>query len=156
MADIGLEWTPEGIDVALRDDDIAEDEGLRTAALLSVLMDRRAADDDQLPSPGDLRGWWGDELAGPEGDRIGSRLWLLSRSAAEPGVARRAKAVAEDGLAWLIEDGVASSVDVSAELVDGDLSIDVTIHRPHDEDIDVRFARVWDSLAAERRIAEVP
>ena len=53
-------------------------EPLVRAVIISLFTWRRARPDDDLP--GDLRmGWWGDTYAGTEGDRFGSRLWLLSR-----------------------------------------------------------------------------
>ena len=48
------------------------------------------------------------------GDHIGSRLWLLSREKQLAGVLERARHYAEEALTWLVEDGVATAVQVTA------------------------------------------
>jgi phage gp46-like protein len=94
LADLALVWgSSGGGDVALVDSDLASDHGLTTAVLLSLFTDRRAEDDDTPPSgdDSDRRGWWADEFAEVEGDKIGSRLWLLDRSKRTADVALRAE-----------------------------------------------------------------
>ena len=113
--DIALRYDPESqvFDLALEDGELAADEGLQTAVILSLFTDRLADDDDRLPDGGnDRRGWWADAY----NERPhGSRLWLLSREKTEEAVLRRAKTYAEEALAWLIEDGIAAEVVVEAE-----------------------------------------
>ena len=73
---------------------------------------------DALPDgSGDRRGWWADSAApAADGDRTGSRLWLLSREKTLPEVLRRARDYAEEALAWLLEDGAAKNVSVHAAM----------------------------------------
>ena len=114
---IALEWTAAGPDLARTPlGALAEDDGLRTAVLLSLFLDRRAGTQDPLPDAGtpDRRGWVGDALAAVPGDRIGSRLWLLRREKQLPGVPPRAEAHAREALAWLLDAGIASAIEVSA------------------------------------------
>ena len=116
--DIKLSWAGWGADCSLHAADLLPENELETAVILSLLCDARAHDDDTLPDGGtDRRGWWADSVA-PEadGDRTGSRLWLLSREKTLPEVLRRARDYAEEALAWLVEDKVASSVTVTAEM----------------------------------------
>lgn len=116
--DIKLSWAGWGADCSLHAADLLPENELETAVILSLLCDARARDDDTLPDGGtDRRGWWADSVA-PEadGDRTGSRLWLLSREKTLPEVLRRAKDYAEEALAWLVDDKVASSVTVTAEM----------------------------------------
>lgn len=96
---------------------IASDDGLATSVLLSLFLDRRARADDVLPDPAsdDRRGWLGDAFA-PD-DRIGSRLWLLARRRQDEETRRQAEEFAAEALDWLIEDGLATAVRVSAEWV---------------------------------------
>lgn len=96
---------------------IASDDGLATCVLLSLFLDRRARADDVLPdaASNDRRGWLGDAFA-PE-DRIGSRLWLLARRKQDEETRRQAEEFAAEALDWLIEDGLATAVRVSAEWV---------------------------------------
>lgn len=124
MTDLALVWNADKMagDLLLGNGQLATDEGLRTAILISLFTDARAADDEQLPEAGgDRRGWWGDTLAkdaAPDAgtardrNRIGSLLWLLSRSKITAAVQRQAKQSCEDALAWLVRDGIASAVRV--------------------------------------------
>ena len=144
LGDVKLEWTSTSMDAAIEDDDIAIDPGLRTAVLLSLMLDRRAEDDDVLPSDdGDRRGWWADELAAVEGDLVGSRLWLLDRSKRREDIVRRADEMVREALAWMLEDRVAASLDVEIELGARELLIGVTVHRPTGDPVTFRFAHVW-------------
>lgn len=69
--------------------DLLLDETPATPMLVAFGSDRRARSDDELPTgiseinrPSSLverRGWAGDALDG-QGERIGSRLWLLDRA----------------------------------------------------------------------------
>lgn len=96
--------------------DLATDDGLLTAVLVSLFTDRRANDDDVLPgNDGDKRGSWQDQYADVPGDLQGSRLWLLDREKELPDVLHRAQEYAEEALAWMVEDGIAKSVSAPAE-----------------------------------------
>ena len=93
------------------------DDGLQTAIVISLFTDRRA-DPSDLPanaSGADRRGWWGDSFADVEGDRIGSRLWLLARAKKTQATLLRARDYTKEALQWLIEDGVAREVNVATE-----------------------------------------
>lgn len=121
------------------------DEGLETAVIISLFTDRRADPDDVLPdNSGDRRGWWGDTYPEIEGDRIGSRLWLLHREKQRNVVLVRAREYARESLQWLIEDGVAHSVEVIAEFIRaGVLAFHVTIARAVGAPVRYRFDAFW-------------
>lgn len=114
-----------GPDCGMEAGDLVAEDSLRTAVILSLFLDRRAEDDDILPNDSDdRRGWWADTVApmtdygigggSASGDRIGSRLWLLCREKQLAGVLDRARHYAQEALAWLVEDGVATAVRVTA------------------------------------------
>lgn len=114
-----------GPDCGMEAGDLVAEDSLRTAVILSLFLDRRANDDDILPNDSDdKRGWWADTVApmtdygigggSASGDHIGSRLWLLSREKQLAGVLERARHYAEEALTWLVEDGVATAVQVTA------------------------------------------
>lgn len=147
MTDLALGWNAESFaaDLTLRAGQLALDDGLRTAILISLFSDARAPDGAELPEGGDdRRGWWGDDypapaLAGSAGTardaRIGSTLWLLRRSKITPQVIEQARQAAYDALAWLLRDGIASAVTVEAEAQAAEglpqrLAIAVTLERP--------------------------
>jgi phage gp46-like protein len=103
---------------------LADDNGLTTAVLLSLFIDRRAEADDQLPEPAGLdarRGWVGDAIALGQttglGDRIGSRLWLLHRAKQTDETLRQAEDYAREALDWLVTDGLAAEVAIAAEWI---------------------------------------
>ena len=83
MTDIALHWNDDVYagDIAVFGADLELDEGLRSAILLSLFSDARAQPGD-VAEDEDPRGYWGDALT--EGDRFGSRLWLLERSKQPP------------------------------------------------------------------------
>lgn len=108
---------------------LALEGGLATAVIVSLFTDRRAGPDDALP-PGvtDRRGWVGDEFMPPAdtsvgttrgSDAWGSLLWLLLQGKATVDVLERARFAAQEALAWLVRDGIASRVDVTAQWVPG-------------------------------------
>lgn len=144
MGDIRTAFKDFSGDWQLLSPGLEEDAGLETAVVISLFTDRRAEADDELPGGDDLRGWWGDALAEVEGDRIGSRLWLLSREKQLPQVLARAREYALEALQWLIEDGVASAVDVTAEIVrQGVLGLAVEIRRAGKPPVRYRFEQFW-------------
>lgn len=143
--DITLDDVDGLLDLALMDGDLATDDGLRTAVALSLLCDRRAEADDIIPDGTDnRRGWWADAIADEDGDRWGSRLWLLNREKTLPEVRRRAEAYAHEALAWLLEDGIATEIDVTAETLGRDvLWLRPIIKRGDGSRLADRYQYVW-------------
>lgn len=123
--DVALFWKEWGADIRSEAGDLLPEGELTTAVILSLFCDARAREDDIIPDgTKNVRGWWADTVAplpatglalredSTTGDRLGSRLWLLSRELQLPEVMRRAKDYAEEALQWLITDGVARAVAV--------------------------------------------
>jgi len=98
--------------------DLTSESGIKTSVIISLFTDRKAEKDDVLPDSNnsDRRGWWGD-LTSPEteNDRIGSRLWLLSREKTLETVLVKAKQYAEEALEWMVEDKIVSKIEIKAE-----------------------------------------
>ena len=114
---------PPRFDWALKRGDLAPDDGLETAVILSLFTDRRAREDDPLPDgSADRRGWWGDAYPPAEAragqEHIGSRLWLLEREKDTQDVVNRARDYAEEALQWLVDDGIAEHIEVMAGWVE--------------------------------------
>jgi phage gp46-like protein len=140
--------------------DLSTDGGFASAVVVSLFSDARALPGDRLPEdpapPWDQvgqrapfpnkRGFWGDALKPasiPAGARhvTGSRLWLLEREKIVPETVARAEAYAREALSWLLDDGVASRLDVRASVFRTDwLAIEVRIWRP----TGLAFQRVWE------------
>jgi phage gp46-like protein len=137
--DLALRFDASSVtaDLAVEANDLAVADDLEAAVQLSLFLDRRAEASDVLPSEDpDRRGWWGDAVPSTDAaDFIGSRLWLLRRETGRAGLLSRAEQYAREALAWLAEDGVASSVGVAADLPSpGLLRLAVTVTRAGAED----------------------
>lgn len=154
MADIALVFEDTiGGDLLLSGQDLARDDGLETAVLVSLFTDRRASPDQIRPGEdaSDLRGWWGDTVPAAEEHQTGSLLWLLRREKQTREVLARARQYAEQALAWMIEDRVARRIAVATEYGQpGTLLIGVTIDRPDGSRVAYRFDYEWAAQAAKR------
>jgi phage gp46-like protein len=114
MSDIGLFPINNCIDLDVIDDDLAPDDGLETAVIISIFSDRRITDEDLPDLETNKRGWWADAVSAIPNDQIGSRLWLLEREKRTTETLRRSEEYIDEGLAWMLEDGVAESIEVSS------------------------------------------
>lgn len=121
-------------------------EPLVRAVIVSLFTWRRANPDDELP--GDMKmGWWGDSFPTVPNDRIGSRLWLLARAKITAETILRAREYAEEALRWLVEDGVASRVEVEVERQGlTTLALACRIYKTGGRPVDVRFTDAWSFL----------
>ncbi len=159
MSDLALRWdaTSFAADLAIEANDLARDEGLETAVLLSLFTDRRAEPGDPLPDgESDRRGWWADALPVVEGDRIGSRLWLLSREKETKATLSRAEEYAREALQWLVDDLVAERVKVTAKIPrTGVLGLEVVIYRPQADPVKYRFNHAWEGSGTSAESAPV-
>lgn len=134
----------DGVDSSL----LAVDDPLVRAVVISLFTWRRAEPTDR--AEGQRWGWWADGIEGVANDRIGSRLWLLSRekiTTRPVNTLELAREYAEEALQWMLEDGVASSVSVTPERLGLDgLALQVTINRGADAPLQLRFDNAWSLL----------
>jgi len=117
MTDIAIEFNGSvnvlAFESGILKGDIANDDGLKSAVLYSLFTDRQANEDDVIPDGStDRRGHWADTILA---ESEGSRLWLLRREKQTQQTLNRAIAYSKEALQWLIDDGHAVSVSVSAE-----------------------------------------
>lgn len=115
------------------------------AAIVSLFTWRRANADDV--TDGQKMGWWGDTTAEIANDRIGSRLWLLAREKLLPATINRAREYAHESLAWMVDDGLASRVEVQAERFgQNGIALNATIYRSDGRITSLRFDNVWETI----------
>jgi len=151
MSDLRTLFTGFQGDLVLEGPGLEEDDGLETAVAISLFTDRRVRDGEQLPRtslPGDValdrRGWWGDSFPPVEGHLTGSRLWTLAREKQSEAVAERARDVALEALRWLVDDGIARTINVTAEIVKpGVLGLLVEVVRASKPVALYRFDSFW-------------
>jgi phage gp46-like protein len=150
LADLALTWSNASgnADLSMIDSDLASDRGLETAVILSLFTDRRAEDDDVPPSGDatDRRGWWADRFADVEGDKIGSRLWLLNRGKRVNETRLRTKEYIREALQWMLDDKVVDSIDIVVETNGEQLAFSVGLQRPSGDRVTLRFAPSWDHM----------
>ena len=134
-----------GYDIALSGADLLADNGLKTAVIMSLFTDRQAEPGDILPDGStNRRGHWGDSFAAVDGDKIGSRLWLLDRAKQTSDTLNRAREYSREALQWLIDDGVAATLKVAAAwLRPGMLGLTIEITRPDGSSQNYRFENAW-------------
>lgn len=91
-------------------------------------------------------GWWADSFS-EEGDKFGSRLWLLMRSTLTTETLALAEEYAQEALRWMVEDRIAEEVTARAELDGVDrLNLLIEIIRPDQKTLTARFVDVWSKL----------
>lgn len=115
------------IDIELTATGFSEDNTLETAVLISIFSNQRCAEEEKISDS--RQGWWGDLFSDFEGDRLGSKLYLLDRAKATEGLSDRAATYIQKALAWMIEDNVANEVRAEATFKDQTLLINVEIDR---------------------------
>jgi len=116
--DIRISWDTDLMegDFGFENNDLEHDDGLETAAIVSLFTDAKANADDILPDPNrGNRGWWGDLVSGIEYDRIGSKLWLLERNKTTEETLVRAKQYILESLQWMIDDNITKKIEVEVE-----------------------------------------
>ena len=120
------------------------DDELTRAVIISLFSWSRACDDD--PVEGRRRfGFWGDTYD-DAGQETGSKLWLMSRSKILPDTVEKCRKYAAKALQWMVDDGVADSVDVYTERNGVDrIDMSITIYRK-DDDRRLHFSNVWEVL----------
>lgn len=105
-------FLPNGnTDISVANDgfSLTRDVGFETAVLISLFSNRRALPGETLPDPSlGKGGWWANELI--DGD-IGSHIWLLMRSTISQDTVTNLRRYNEEGLKWMVEDGIASYIE---------------------------------------------
>ena len=127
--DVKIIQDDEGVfDIDLDENgDLLIDEGFGTTLRLSIYGKRRATE-AEVPVPEYRGGWIGNLLAEIPGFEEGSKLWLLRQARLNEETRNAAKSYIKEGLEWLIEDGLAKSIEVNVDyLSSGKLEALVTI-----------------------------
>jgi len=117
---------------------------LTRAVIISLFTWRRAESGDDTDT---AAGWWGDTYPPVQNDRIGSRLYLLRREKLTNKTPEQARAYIRQALQWLVDDGVAARVDVSAERTGiTTLSVSVAVSKTDGTTTAISFNDLWSEL----------
>lgn len=119
---------------------------LTRAVIISLFSWRRATADDLSA---EVMGWWGDTFPDVANDRIGSRLYLLSRAKITNQTANEARGYITEALQWLIDDGVSVRNDVTCSRTGarGDqLLAQVVIYNRDGTRHAIAFSNLWEAF----------
>jgi len=146
MTDIALKAAAAGnvFDIDFGVHGFDSDDGLQTAVIISLFTDRRLPEGVEHPERlNDPRGYWGD-VGEPDEFEWGSLLWTLYRQTITNAVIASCREFCERALQWLIDDGVAENVTVTAERAGTyQISISIEIVKKDTRDT-LRYAYLWD------------
>jgi phage gp46-like protein len=108
--------------------DFVTTQGLDTALLMSIYVDKRA-EPSEVPAPSMRRGWWGNLVGNYVNYQIGSKLWLLIQARKDNVTLNLAKTYTYDCLQWLIEDQLATRIEVSDYFLNDALLLKINIYK---------------------------
>ncbi|OCG12809.1 hypothetical protein A9G24_08400 [Gilliamella sp. App6-5] len=114
------------------------------ALIISLFTWRRknASDDSEHPY-----GWWGDSFPSIANDKIGSRLYLLSRAKLTNQTANFAKIYIKEAVQWMLDDGLASRIDVSVKRTDLTVLVaTINIYKKDGSNEEFRFDNLWSDI----------
>jgi phage gp46-like protein len=131
-----------GADLVLTSAGVSLDHGMKSAVLISLFSDSRAAEGAPIEETADRRGWWGDLDKSRE---LGSQVWTFSRSKITPEDLERIRSASAASLAWLVEDGLAETVEVFASILPLSVGVDLRIEITRGAAL--RFSHLWDGIA---------
>lgn len=107
--------------------DLRAEQGLATQVLIHLMTDRRVEESELKDGQGN-RGWIGDSFDQMDGEGpLGSRLWLLRRSAIYEGIEIDVEDYVREALEPLLVQGAIASIDVSVIVDRPDGCIDYTV-----------------------------
>ncbi len=129
--------------IGITDGDLTPEDGFDTAINISLFTDQRAPA-DRINQTELRRGWLGDTVSLIEGRQIGSLLWLLDQSRLTPDTRNDAISFSQKSLNWLVEDGLATLVEVTGVIVPR-LGIELTIVITNtDGVVTTHYRKLWE------------
>lgn len=127
MADVLFNNTKGYYDLDVVSGDLAITNGLETAILMSLFVDKRAYA-SEVPRPELRRGWWGNLVGDYVNYNIGSKLWLLNQARRTQTNLNLAKTYAYDCLQWMLDEKLATNINVDASYVNQNLKLDINLY----------------------------
>ena len=121
--------------------DIQTEDFFDTSLLMSLFCERRASA-SEMPDSELRRGWIGNEST-PDFE-IGSKLWLYSQARVTRTTLNGIETAVKNGLQWMVDDGLAVSVDVTAILGNGSIAVTIDIKRVNSS-VDRRYFELWNN-----------
>lgn len=143
------------VDFILADRDVERDAGLETAMMITLLTDKQADIEDELPDESGYRGgWFGDAIPVVADYKIGTKLWLLQRAKTISEIPARAKEYLKDGFQWMVDDGIVQAVNIIVERrrdLKTTLSFALSFVKPEGQTIFYKFYYNWEAQLLRRQ-----
>jgi len=132
--DVRLSHTADGGDIEFSFGQPVMDRGLWTAGYISLFTDS---------------GWWGNAVS-DEPEKIGCEIGSLSEGTLSNQTRLDIAEEARSALEWMVEQGIAKSVEVEAEIVNPvTLAILVTVTEPDGNVQDLRYLTNWEAMRSQ-------
>lgn len=111
------------------------------SSLQYSLLGERRASSSEVPDSRRRRGWIGNE---DEDFENGSKVWLFEQARINRKVLNGIQTAAFNGLSWFVEDGILVSIEITAVLKNGAVSLIIDLFRPNSK-VDRRFFQLWEN-----------
>lgn len=150
MSDVKFIIVDNVFDMEFLSQEIQLSSDLESAVAISLFTDRRVTDEELPVFEQDKRGWWGDLVSNIPNDRIGSRIWTISRSKVTRETLRRYEDFSKESLEWMKEDGIVDEVQaISSYNESNELVTEISLSRPNEE-LQVFFV-FWEAQEIRRK-----
>lgn len=150
VGEIGIFFEDGCFQLLVENGDLKADDGLETAVTISLFSDKRVPA-SEIPDGLETRqGWWGDLFPDVENDKIGSKLWTLSRAKNTLETLTAFENETKAALQWMLDDGVAKSISVTASFDEYKrMILAISITKPEDNQAS-EFGFIWDGQDVRR------
>lgn len=142
ITDIKMQKTADGYyDFVISGGDFESISGFDNAILMSLLCERHA-DESEIAPPQKRRGWIGNEMLDIENFEYGSKLWLLDQARLTQDTLNKSVDYSRQGLQWFIDDGYSERINVTGEIRNNSILLDIIFYNKNDI-IERRGFDVW-------------
>jgi phage gp46-like protein len=137
------------VDMPIANGDFELGNDLETAVLVSLFSNRRGTDEEVTQyargtiKPELAAGLWIDSYRSED---YGSGFWLLLREKKIEETLSRFEEYGNAALAWMLRDGVAQSIDITAEYEGEKVKLNVVISRDTGGELTFTYDFAWDQL----------
>ena len=108
------------------DGDLEKDDGFGTTIAMSIIGRRRATAGEVI-TPQNRGGWLGNLLSDVPGFEMGSKTWLRNQSRMPPNTPAQIKNDIQEGLQWMIDDGLAENIIVTASQNGDSIQVEINV-----------------------------
>lgn len=130
-------------DIPIENGDLAGVEGFDTAIWISLFTDARAPE-TIVVTPENRRGWLGDVESPVEGRDLGGLLWVAEQRRLNQDTVNEVVDYARKSLEWFIQDGLATSVEVSGVIVPlSGILLTIVINVPQGQTV-THYVKLWE------------